>query len=102
MCVVNTFSMMITRRDHRNSTQDLGIGVKNKKRVGRGKKKSAKFWRSSGGGVRRRGVRRRGAQRRGVRPAEGGSGGGGPWDGGPRVGGPGAGGRGFLKKQRKK
>ena len=45
MCVVKTFSMMITRRDHRNSTDDLG-SRKNNKRVGRGK--NAKFWHPPG------------------------------------------------------
>ena len=44
MCVVTTFSIMKTRRNHRNSTKDLGNWrKKNKKRVGRGKK-SAKCW----------------------------------------------------------
>ena len=40
MVVVKTFSVMETRRDHRNSTKDTGNWEnKNKKKVGRGKNK---------------------------------------------------------------
>ena len=86
MCVVTTFSMVKTRRDHRNSTKDLGNWrKKNKKRVGRGKKQREILE------VRRRGVPAEGG------PAEGGSG----RRGGPVEGGPAEGGEQWMKNERK-
>ena len=64
-CVVKTFSLMKTRRDHCNSTKDLGHWKKkkNKKSVGRGKTKR-RILDGPGQGVQGWGVQGKSAQGR--------------------------------------